>query len=198
MDMQVETIARNIVVIGGSQGALGVLRTLLGALPREFPAAILIVLHSGPSSPGYLADIIGRYTALPVEYAREGKIIERGRVYLAPADRHLEVVAPGRLHLNDGPKVRYSRPAADRLFTTAAEVFGSRVVCVVLSGGHCDGLQGANAVAAAGGKCLVQAPEDAVVPSMPISVIEGDHPDAIVDNDNMAAALLSVVDSVIS
>ncbi|WP_341961816.1 chemotaxis protein CheB [Pseudomonas sp. RC10] len=193
MDMQVEVPARDIVVIGGSQGALEVLRTLLGALPRDFPAAIMIVLHSGPSSPGYLADIIGRYTALPVEYAREGENIESGRIYVAPADRHLEIAAPGLLHLSDGPKVRYSRPAADRLFTTAAEVFGPRVICVVLSGGDCDGVQGANAVAAAGGKCLVQEPQDAVVASMPISVIQRDHPDAIVSKDNMAVALASAV-----
>jgi two-component system chemotaxis response regulator CheB len=158
----------------------------------------MIVIHSGPSSPGYLADIIGRYTGLPVEYAREGEIIESGRIYVAPPDRHLEVVDPGLLHLSDGPKVRYSRPAADRLFMTAAEVFGPRVICVVLSGGDCDGVQGANAVAAAGGQCLVQEPQDAVVASMPISVIQRDHPDAIVNKDEMAAALVSAVMGVLT
>lgn len=198
MDMQVEATARDRVVIGGSQGALEVLRTLLGVLPRDFPAAIMIALHSGPASPGYLSDIIGRYTTLPVEYAREGEIIESGRIYVAPADRHLEITAPGLLHLSDGPKVRYSKPAADRLFRTAAEVFGPRVICVVLSGGDCDGVQGANAVAAAGGKCLVQEPQDAVVASMPISVIQRDHPDAIVSKENMAAALVSAVIGVLT
>ena len=188
-----EAPARDIVVIGGSQGVLEVLRTLLSALPRDFPAAIMIVIHSVPSSPGYLADIIGRYTALPVEYAREGEIIESGRIYVAPADRHLEITAPDLLHLSDAPKTRYSRPAADRLFTTAAEVFGPRVICVVLSGADCDGVQGANAVTAAGGKCLVQEPQDALVASMPISVIQRDHPDAIVSKDNMAVALASAV-----
>jgi len=63
-----------------------------------------------------------------------------------------------------------------KTLSTAAEVFGPRVICVVLSGGDCDGVQGANAVAAAGGKCLVQEPQDAVVASMPISVTQRDHP----------------------
>ena len=198
MDMQVQVPARDRVVIGGSQGALEVLRILLAELPQDFPAAIMIVIHSGPSSPGYLADIIDRYTALPVGYAREGEIIESGRIYVAPADRHLEIAAPGVLHLSDGPKVRHSRPAADRLFTTAAEVFGPRVVCVVLSGGDCDGVQGANAVAATGGKCLVQEPQDAVVASMPISVIQRDHPDAIISKENIAVALVRLVDGVVT
>lgn len=193
MNMQVAAHVKDIVVIGGSQGALDVLRTLLGALPRDFPAAILIVIHSGPSSPGYLAAILGRYSALPVAYACEGEKIEHGRVYVAPADKHLEIIAPGLVHLDNGPKVRYSRPAADRLFTTAAEVFGPRVVGLILSGGDCDGTQGANAVAAAGGMCLVQEPQDAVVPSMPISVIQRDHPDAIVRTDDMAMALMKAV-----
>lgn len=198
MDMPVAAPIRDIVVIGGSQGAIEVLRTMLGELPEDFPAAILIVIHSGPSSPGYLATILDRYAALPVAYACEGEKIEAGRVYIAPADRHLEVVAPGLVHLDDGPKVRHSRPAADRLFMTAAQVFGPRVICLVLSGGDCDGAAGANAIAAAGGMCLVQEPREAAVPSMPISVIQQDHPDALVKTENMASALLQAMSGLLT
>jgi two-component system chemotaxis response regulator CheB len=196
MDTKSEALVKDIVVIGGSHGALDVLRTLVGALPHDFPAAILIVIHSGPLSPvdpGYLAAILDRYSALPVKCAQEGEKVQPSRIYVAPADKHLEIIAPGLVHLDDGPKIRYSRPAADRLFITAAEVFGPRVVCLVLSGGDCDGVKGANAVSKAGGMCLVQEPKDAVVPSMPISVIQRDHPDAVVTTDTMATALLQAV-----
>ncbi|RRV10565.1 chemotaxis protein CheB [Pseudomonas sp. v388] len=193
MDKQPKFSARDIVVIGGSQGALDVLRSMLGSLPRDFPAAILIVIHSGTSSPGHLATILGRYSTLPVEYACEDDQIEHGRAYLAPADRHLEIIPPGLLHLDDGPKVRNARPAVDRLFMTAAEVYGPRVVCLILSGGDSDGVDGANAVSAADGICLVQEPQEAVIPSMPISVILKDHPDAVVRKDDMTSALLRAV-----
>jgi two-component system chemotaxis response regulator CheB len=197
MDMHAQTPIRDVVVIGGSHGALEVLRTTLGELPHDFPAAILIVIHSGPSSPGYLASILDRYSTLPVAYGQEGENIQSGRVYLAPADKHMEIVAPGSIHLSDGPKVRYSRPAADRLFETAAEVFGDRVVSLILSGGDSDGTDGANAVIEAGGLSMVQQPEDALVPSMPINVIQKDHPGAVISKDDMASALIKAVSGLI-
>jgi two-component system chemotaxis response regulator CheB len=193
MDMHAETSSRDVVVIGGSHGAVEVLRTLLGELPHDFPAAILVVIHSGPSSPGYLASILDRYSTLPVAYALEGESVQPGRVYLAPADKHMEILAPGQIHLSDGPKVRHSRPAADRLFETAAEVFGDRVVSLILSGGDSDGTDGANAVIAAGGLSMVQEPQDALVPSMPINVIQRDHPRAVLNKADMGSVLIKAV-----
>jgi two-component system chemotaxis response regulator CheB len=154
-------VVRDVIVIGGSQGSVEVLRTLLNELPPDFPAAILIVIHTGPSSPGYLASILNRYGPLPVAYAQNGDSVEPGKVYLAPADKHLEIVEPGAVYLSDGPKIKHSRPVADRLFITAAGVYGGRVISLIISGGDCDGADGANAVNAAGGLSFVQEPDDA-------------------------------------
>lgn len=193
MDINKTKTVRDVIVIGGSQGSLEVLRGLLGGLPSDFPASVLIVVHTGPSSPGYMASILDRYSALPVSYAKHGELVEAGKVYLAPPDRHLEVVTPGLIYLGDGPKVRFSRPAADRLFVTAAKVFGSRVISLILSGGDCDGADGANAVVAAGGLSLVQEPDEAMVPSMPIHAIQTDHPSAAVKIKDMTAVLTRAV-----
>lgn len=186
-------IFRDIVVIGGSEGSFAPLRQILSALPANFPAAVLIVVHTGPSSPRLLASIFDSWSALPVEYAEDGIAIETGRVYLAPPGRHLEVVEPGLLHLSNGPKIHFSKPAVDRLFHTAAAVFGNRVVSLILSGNDGDGAFGAAAVRAAGGLSLVQDPGDALVSSMPVRAIEKDHPNSLVRSDALLDALIHSV-----
>jgi two-component system chemotaxis response regulator CheB len=187
---------RDIIVIGGSEGSLEPLRAILAGLPKDVPAAILIVMHTGPSSPRLLASILNTWSTLPVTYGKDGDCIEHGHVYLAPPDKHLEVVEPWVVHLSDGPKVHFSRPAADRLFETAAAVFGSRVISLILSGNDSDGTDGANAVRMAGGLCLVQDPGDAVVPSMPIKAIEHDHPECLVRTTALVEVLMHAVGAV--
>lgn len=184
---------RDIVVIGGSEGSFGPLRQILSGLPVDFPAAVLIVVHTGSSSPRLLASIFDSWSALPVAYADEGVRVEAGRVYVAPPGRHLEVVEPGLMHLNDGPKLHFSKPAVDRLFGTAAAVFGRRVISMILSGNDGDGAAGAAAVRAAGGVSLVQDPGDALVSSMPIRAIEKDHPNSLVRTDALLEALIHCV-----
>lgn len=126
-------------------------------------------------------------------YGSDGEPILPGHVYLASPDTHLEVVAPGNIHLSGGPKVKYSRPAVDRLFQTAASVFGHRVISLILSGGDGDGTNGALAVNAAGGLSFVQDPDEAKVPGMPMHAIQHDHPSARIKSEDMASVLVSAV-----
>ena len=196
MDAQNTEVLRDVVVIGGSQGATEALRILLAGLPADFPAAVLIVIHTSPSGPDYMASVLGRYSTLPVEYGQEGQPVLPGRVYLAPADRHLEIVSPGIIHLDDGPKVNFARPAADRLFITAAEVFGERVISLVLSGGDSDGSDGSVVVKNAGGLSFVQRPEEAPVPSMPIQAMQKTTSSLQLRSEEMADALITAVGSV--
>jgi two-component system chemotaxis response regulator CheB len=168
---------RDIVVIGASQGGLQALCVLASSLPAQLPASLLIVLHTGPQSPRLLDAIVGRCTPLAVSYGCEGDLIRPGHIYFAPPDRHLIVTSDGHLGLDAGPKVRFSRPAADSLFRSAAEIYGPRVIGVVLTGGDGDGTAGLTAIKAAGGLCVVQSPLEAESPDMPISALTGDHPD---------------------
>ena len=162
---------RDLIVIGGSSGALQALHEILHRLPAELPASIFVVIHTSPGNPGILPQILQRTCELEVTTPTDGDPIEHGRVYVAPPDRHVGF-ADGRIRVDAGPRVNGFRPAVDPLFATAAQEHGARVVAVVLSGGLDDGTLGAMRIKDKGGLVLVQDPELALVPSMPESAIE--------------------------
>jgi two-component system chemotaxis response regulator CheB len=188
-----QPLLRNIIVIGGSEGSITVIERILRDLPADLSAAVLIVIHTGPSSPMLMATILGRSASMPVAYARQGEVVREGRIYLAPPNRHLEIMAPGLLHLSDGPKVRFARPAVDRLFETAAAIYCSRVIGIVLSGGDSDGANGLRAITEAGGLTFIQDPEEAKVPSMPWEALQRDHPMALLKAEVIGKVLRRAV-----
>ena len=166
-----------IIVIGASMGGLAPLKTIIAALPTSARASVFVVIHIGANT-SHLPEILRNLTALPVRFAADGEAIQLGHVYVAPSDRHLlidEIV----MHVVDGPKVHYTRPAVDPLFESAADAFGSCVMGIVLSGGDGNGAQGLRAIKLAGGISLVQLPEEAVDPSMPYSAIQADSPECL-------------------
>ena len=91
--------AKRIIVIGASSGGIEALRTLVGGLPVDLAAAVCVVVHIAPNSPGILPDILGRAARLPVAPATTGMPLEEGRIYVAPPDHHL-LVEPGKLRLS--------------------------------------------------------------------------------------------------
>src|SRR5262245_18247230 len=123
---------RGVVVIGASAGGVGALRTIASQLPRDFPGAILIVLHTG-AFPSRLPDILGSAGPIPACFATDGMAVQPGQIQIAPPDRHL-LIRDGLMRLTRGPKEHHTRPAIDPLFRSAALWGGSRVVGVVLSG----------------------------------------------------------------
>ena len=161
---------RGVVGIGASAGGVDALIRVVRDLPAAFPAAICIVLHVPPSGRSLLAPILGRHTRLEVVEAQDGDALRAGCVYVAPNDRHL-IVASGCVQLDRGPKENGVRPAVDVLLRTMAASYGGEAVAVILSGALGDGSAGAAAVRQAGGRVIVQDPEDATVASMPESAI---------------------------
>lgn len=185
----VPTDSLGIIVIGASRGGITALSQLLRSLPRELPVGVAAVLHTAAHSPRLLDQIVGESSDMPVSYASQGNQLRTGRVYLAPPDHHLVVVRRGVLGLTNGPKVRHSRPAADRLFESAAEVYEDRVIGVVLTGGDGDGTAGLNAIHAKGGIAIVQDPLEAEDRGMPESALSGDSPDFCVRIETMGKLL---------
>lgn len=158
---------RDIIVIGASMGGVEALSTLVGSLPSDLPAAVFVVQHSAARSPGLISEILGRAGALPACRAESGMTPENGTIYVAPPDRHMLLTTDGVL-ITFGPRENRSRPAIDPLFRTAAVNFGSRVVGVILTGLLGDGAAGLSAVYDCGGVAVVQDPEDADYPEMPL------------------------------
>jgi two-component system chemotaxis response regulator CheB len=181
--------SKDIIVIGGSAGAVEVLKTLVEALPSDLGAAVLAVVHIPPSSPGRLPEILQRRSALPVAWAVDGQPIETGRVYIAPSDQHL-VVELGRVRLTRAPRENHSRPAIDPLFRSAALVYGPRVIGVILSGRLDDGTAGLWAVREQGGTSVVQDPDEAVHPDMPRNALEYTVADHVVPAGQLGPLLV--------
>src|SRR3982751_1315050 len=101
---------KHIVVIGTSAGGIEALRTLVGELPKDFPAPICIVMHTAPQSPGILPDILARSGHLPATNVKNGERLRAGRLYVAPPDYHL-LIEPGIVRTTKGPRENRFRPA---------------------------------------------------------------------------------------
>jgi two-component system chemotaxis response regulator CheB len=159
-------VVDRLVVIGASAGGVQALQTVLGGLPADLPAAVLVVVHLPASGPSALPRVLSRAGELPAHHPVDGEPLVAGQVYVAPPDRHL-VVEDSVVRLDRGPRENRQRPAIDTLFRSAAWEHRDRVVAVVLSGALDDGAVGAAIVAARDGVVLVQDPDDARVSGMP-------------------------------
>jgi len=158
------------VFIGASMSGIEALRTLAGLLPADFPAPIFVVQHVGPSSPGYLPEILSRAGPLRAVHPRDGEEIEPARIYVAPPDHHM-LVDRKRVRLSHGPRENHVRPAVDPLFRSAAVAHGGAAIGVVLTGNLDDGTAGLLAIKDCGGTAIVQDPAEAPAPSMPRSAL---------------------------
>jgi two-component system chemotaxis response regulator CheB len=179
---------RDIIVIGASHGGIAALQELASALPEDFPAAVFVVQHLGAHSLGLLSRIIGRDTFLPTLVPDDGTAIEGGRIYVAPADRHM-LLERGRVRVVRGPKENRHRPAIDPLFRSAAWAYGPRVIGVVLSGELDDGTAGLWAIKTCGGITVVQDPSDAIAQGMPRNAMQHNEIDHCVPLSELAPLL---------
>ena len=179
---------RDIVVIGASAGGVEALRTLIPRLPADLPAAVFVVLHIPPTAPAVLPRLIAKHSAMQVGHATDGALIEHGRVYMAPPDRHL-LVKRKHVSLVHGPRENGVRPAIDPLFRTAARAHGARVVAVLLSGTLDDGVAALEIVRRRGGVVAAQDPEEALFGSLPKNAIDRDLVDHVCTLDELATLI---------
>lgn len=179
---------RDLVVIGGSAGALPALSKLLPELEPNFPAPIIVVIHRGAGSSD-LAGAIGRSSPLSVIEPQDHAELEPGCVYVAPFDCH--VIAGGdHLHLRRGPRENGFRPSIDPLFRSAAVFLGHRTIGVILSGYLDDGASGLRALKQCGGLAFVQDPAEAQSPDMPRAAISSvGEPDVVAGPAALGRAL---------
>jgi two-component system chemotaxis response regulator CheB len=161
-----------LIVIGGSAGAIEVLREVLRGLPENFASAVAIVVHLPPDGPNLLAEVLGSPGAPPLKLAEDKEPITPGTIYLAVPDYHLLVEAGRTFALSHDERVHFSRPAIDVLFETAADAYGANLMGIVLSGANADGAAGLKAIATAGGITAVQSLESSEMIAMPAAALE--------------------------
>ncbi|MEO8841332.1 MAG: chemotaxis protein CheB [Kofleriaceae bacterium] len=156
-----------LIVIGGSAGALEALLAFVPALPDELTVPIVIVLHVGHTQKNLVPEILGNVTQRPVVEADDKQPLRAGHIYIAPPNYHLLVERTRTLALSVDEPVYYSRPSIDVLFEAAADAYGAGCAGVLLSGANEDGARGLERIAEAGGRAFVQAPLTANQPTMP-------------------------------
>ena len=157
-----------LIVTGSSAGGIEALLALVGGLPADFAVPIVIAQHLDPTHASKLDAILAHRTSLPVRVVREREELAAGGIYVVPAGHDVTIVdgaATTHIEVRPGPK-----PSVDRLFESAAEVYGDGAIAIVFSGMGSDGLAGARAVKAHGGTVLIQDPRSAAHPSMPLAI----------------------------
>jgi two-component system chemotaxis response regulator CheB len=185
------------IVIGISTGGPQGLKYLIPQFAEDFPVPIAVVLHIPIGYTEMYAAKLDELSNLKVVEAKEGDAVQAGVVLLAPAGRHLtfrrnadkSVVA----HLDLRPFDTLHKPSVDVLFESAAEVFGDRVLGIVMTGMGSDGRQGASRIKAQGGRIYTEAEESCVIYGMPAAVVEAGLSDRSIPLDRLAETILEAV-----
>jgi len=164
--------ARNVWVLGASLGGPDALKQFLGALPRDLPAAFVIAQHMGDHFDQLLAGQLDRSTPLRVAPVRVGHVLRHGEAVVVPTQERLRVNPIGALELLPMDKTGPYSPSIDTIMADMARRYGERCNAIVFSGMCEDGLQGAEAVARAGGDVWTQSAKSCVISNMPDKVRE--------------------------
>jgi two-component system chemotaxis response regulator CheB len=160
-----------VLLIGASTGGPQALTRLMAKLDAiANTAPVLITQHMPPTFTTILAEHLTRAGGKAVHEAMNGEPVLAGRIYLAPGGQHMTVKrrdGTAVIALDDGAPVHYCKPAVDPLFASAAEVWGSWNLALILTGMGADGTAGAAAIAEAGGSVIAQDEASSVVWGMP-------------------------------
>jgi two-component system chemotaxis response regulator CheB len=177
------------IVIGTSAGGIEALSIVLPGVPATLRASIFIVIHLPRRRPSLVVDLFQTKCARPVREAEDKERVEPGTVYFAPPDYHLLLDAGPQLALSIDDLVHFSRPSIDVLFESAAELYGERLLGIIMTGASEDGASGLRAVHQAGGITVVQQPQTAAAPLMVESALKGCPVDYVLSLEEIAALL---------
>lgn len=182
-----------IVVIGGSAGSLEVVLKLISYAPALTPAVYVIIIHRKNDADSIFANLVQSRTSMPVKEVEDKEPIQLNHVYIAPPDYHLLFEDKGNFSLDSSEKVHHSRPSIDVTFESAAEIFNSQVIGILLSGANADGAQGLVHIREAGGFAIVQDPATAEIDFMPQQAINRQAFDEIVDGEHIGIFLAELI-----
>jgi two-component system chemotaxis response regulator CheB len=185
-----------VVVIGTSTGGPPALQTVIPRLPASLRAGVLVVQHMPLGFTRSLAERLALRSALPVREAEDGEPVQPGHVLIAPAGLHMKLRRRGervKVWLDEEPKGALHRPSADVLMASAAKVYGSLALGVILTGMGADGVSGLRAIREAGGRTLAESEETCVIYGMPKAALEAGVVDSMVPLHRMADEILLAV-----
>jgi two-component system CheB/CheR fusion protein len=169
-DDKAKNKSNDLVVVGSSAGGVGALTTLVSTLHKDFPAPVVLAQHLDPQRPSHLGSILERRSNLPIVVVSEQSQthLEAGKIYVVPSNRHVKI-NDGNVYL-EGEQGDRPKPSVDLLLSSAAKSYGEHLIAVILTGSGSDGASGVVDVKNGGGVVIIQNPQTAPYPSMPLSL----------------------------
>ena len=180
------------IVIGVSSGGMNAMKIIFSLLPKEFSIPIIIVQHVGSRSENMWIKFLKDKSNIELKEADEKEKIEKGKIYIAPANYHLLIERNKTFTLTIDERVNYARPSIDVLFETAAEAYKNELIGIVLTGSNNDGTKGIQRIKECGGLTIVQDPDTAESYYMPASAIASFLPDHILPLEKIVKLLIEI------
>jgi len=182
-----------IVVIGTSAGGFFALAELISQLNDQMDAAFFVVMHlSRQAIGGYLVSQMQKYSSLYCTEVEDDTEIKKSTIYFAQPNKHL-IIKNGKVKLGCGPQENRWRPSIDVLFRSGAAAYDGRTIGIILTGMLDDGAAGMSAIKRCGGTCIVQDPNEAEYPDMPLSVLKEIDVDYCIPLSEMGAIISNII-----
>lgn len=180
----------NAVVIGASTGGPKALYKVVTELPLDIGVPVFIVQHMPVGFTKAFAERLNSNSRVKVVEAKEGENVEKNVVYIAPGGFHMKVGMDKKIHLNTEPPIWGVRPAVDKLFISAAKVYGENILGIVLTGMGKDGAQGTVAVKESGGITISEDKSTCTIYGMPRAAYETGKVDEVLPIGEIASAIV--------
>jgi two-component system chemotaxis response regulator CheB len=178
-----------VAVLAASTGGPSTLMKLIPEFPANFPAAVLVVQHMPGTFTAQFAEQLSVVSQNPVKHAENGDVLLAGHVYVCPGDCHLRIVPPGRIVLDNGPRVAGYRPCIDVTLESVAALVGANSVAVILTGMGNDGSRGVMAIQENGGLVIAQDESSSVIYGMAAEAIKTGAVGQVLPLEQIAAAI---------
>ena len=167
------------IVIGASAGGIAAFKKIFAPLDVKFQLPILCVMHLHPEMGQQWLSHIQKFTAIELREAKSNQMVQKGLAYFPLSGYHMRVNENRTVRLTLEERVSYARPSIDVLFESASEVYGNKLLAILMTGANSDGTKGLIAVSQAGGRVVVQDPEEAASGVMPKFAMEKVQVDAV-------------------
>ena len=179
------------ILIGGSAGSFRIITEILDSLPKDFPNAVILILHRLKHIKTGFVEALTAKSALPIYEPKDKEKIELGKIYIAPANYHMYIEPDKTFALSTEESINHSRPSIDITFASAAFSLNDKVLGIILSGANKDGAEGLRKVAENGGITIAQDPEDSMVRTMPDAAIKSSKTENILSSQKIIDYILN-------
>ena len=178
-----------VVVVAASTGGPATVMQILPLLPKDFPAAILLVQHMPAAFTAQYGHQLAERAGMHVKEAAHQETIQPGTIYVCPGSHHMRISPAGRIQLDDGPRVAGYRPCADLTMEAVSIYAGPMAIGVVLTGMGGDAAQGARAIKRGGGFVIAQDESTSTIFGMPAEAIKTGAVDKVLPADEISGAI---------